>query len=780
MKKMNHLLGFMVLGLALSVTSCGKSYTVTFDTNDGSTILAVTVDGKGTVGTVANPTKEGHNFAGWYLDEAFTQEVDLTTYVPTADVTVYAKWTVESFDINFEENGGTAVSDTTAEYGKPVTLPAAPTKEGYDFVKWYLDEELMQPYANQAIKEDTTLYAKWRSSLVYVGTETNEAIYNPEDGTYSFTIELGLWGRFQLMYQGNYISADDENLTITGLFTDGAADWTKNLYCGGEEGGPVDYTTFICSHSSKVLYGVTYDPANNVLDIQDVTPAIEVPETGFYYNHTYTNSTNGVDLSELTKVELNPDTNTYSFEVELAAWRYVNMYYNGQPVDSVDIVKNFNVNGGNIYIGDGTDPTTNFYTSVANKYKFEYTPATADSQAVVTTSLVIEIPETGVYYMYTNPANVLQAPKAATYDEATGSYSFEVELAQWRYAQIYVDGVAVDSADENLEYTLASGLYIDTDDATKSNRFYTNSGDTTKYEFTYTPATETTKAKLETALVIPSTGVCFAYTNPSNSVVLLYGNKVVEENGVYTVSVDLAQWRYVKVYENGEAIPASAMTVTGDGWVDGTYDNSTNGSLYIDSDPANFLRSQAGTVNYKVSYNPETNALVIDNLALDESEEPSNSVKVDILSTKGENDSELIVWDTANDAIYSNKTYNLANGWRLYIVVDAEGKIAYMGDMPAKGYVVEEPRNFVCHSDYADLSTNPVVVADDEWSIKVPEGGFIISAYPGSDGSLTARDLYKAITGVDYVESEVHTKTASFDVDNVRVSHVDGVVTIIK
>lgn len=189
MKKMNRLLSFMVLGLAMTMTACDQpvpssgqtvSFVVTFNTNEGSTISEVTVNENGVVGTVEAPTKEGHNFAGWYLDSAFTQEVDLSTYVPTADITVYAKWTVESFDVKFEENGGSDVQDITVDYGTPITLPEAPTKEGYDFVKWYLDEELLRPYANQVVKEDTTLYAKWRSGLVYIGSETGEATYNAD------------------------------------------------------------------------------------------------------------------------------------------------------------------------------------------------------------------------------------------------------------------------------------------------------------------------------------------------------------------------------------------------------------------------------------------------------------------------------------------------------------------------------------------------------------------------------------------------------------------------
>ena len=773
MKKMNRLLSFMVLGLAMTMTACDQpvpssgqtvSFVVTFNTNEGSTISEITVNENGVVGTVEAPTKEGHNFAGWYLDSAFTQEVDLSTYVPTADITVYAKWTIESFDIKFEENGGSDVQDITVDYGTPITLPEAPTKEGYDFVKWYLDEELLRPYANQVVKEDTTLYAKWRSGLVYIGSETGEAVYNA-DGSYTFSVNLPLWGRFQLMYYGTPISANDENLTITGLFNPtNSADWSRNLYCDiPENGTEVDYTTFLCCNAG--VYDITYDPASNTLDIQDGNPVVPIPETGFCYRYTQGAS---ADLVDPITVELDAETNTYSFEVELAQWRYVEMYYNGVIVDSVDVDKAFNINGGNIYIGDGTDPTTSFYTSVANKYKFEYTPATGDAKAKVTTSLVIEIPETGVYYMYTNPENVLQAPKAATFDEATGTYAFEVGLAQWRYINIYKDGVALKFADLAVSgdgwvdgtYNASStvgALYIP--DSPEQIMRPAGEG-VVNYKLVYNPvdnslAIDNLSYEPAPAPTIPETGVYFLYTTNAAGTVYPATSDITEENGAYSITVGLDKWKWVAVYKDGQPLAVADMNVSGDGWVDGTYDNSTNGSLYIPEDATQLMRSQAGVVDYKLTYNPTDNTLVIDNLAL--SDQPSDAQTY-----------------TFNDGDYyalfaeSGATVNVLEKYRLYVAIDAEGKIAYMCEMPINGYsVFDSPRKFVCHSDYADINNNPAMtISGSSYSIVVPQGGQILEMWTGS---ANVQAFMVDVTGLAYAECAINTNATSINVDNVRI-----------
>jgi len=69
-------------------------FTVTFDSNGGSEVANYTnvLDGSKITAPVA-PTKAEFDFAGWFKDEALTQEWNFSTDVVEANTTLYAKWT---------------------------------------------------------------------------------------------------------------------------------------------------------------------------------------------------------------------------------------------------------------------------------------------------------------------------------------------------------------------------------------------------------------------------------------------------------------------------------------------------------------------------------------------------------------------------------------------------------------------------------------------------------------------------------------------------------------
>lgn len=72
--------------------------------------------------------------------------------------------------VTFEANGG-EMSTTVmqAECGKTLTLPADPTKAGYEFAGWFIDAEFTTAYDNSKLVESGfTLYAKWESKEVEV------------------------------------------------------------------------------------------------------------------------------------------------------------------------------------------------------------------------------------------------------------------------------------------------------------------------------------------------------------------------------------------------------------------------------------------------------------------------------------------------------------------------------------------------------------------------------------------------------------------------------------
>ena len=76
-------------------SACKKDYTftVTFNSNGGSTVAAQTIT-KGEKTTEPDePTKEGYTFAGWFTDNVFTDKV-IFPFSATSNITLYAKWLV--------------------------------------------------------------------------------------------------------------------------------------------------------------------------------------------------------------------------------------------------------------------------------------------------------------------------------------------------------------------------------------------------------------------------------------------------------------------------------------------------------------------------------------------------------------------------------------------------------------------------------------------------------------------------------------------------------------
>ena len=67
------------------------TYTVSFNTNEGSTVPSQTLERGKTATKPADPTLENNVFGGWYSDEELTSEYDFTTPV-TGSFTLYAKW----------------------------------------------------------------------------------------------------------------------------------------------------------------------------------------------------------------------------------------------------------------------------------------------------------------------------------------------------------------------------------------------------------------------------------------------------------------------------------------------------------------------------------------------------------------------------------------------------------------------------------------------------------------------------------------------------------------
>ena len=228
-----------------------NQYTITFDTAGGSAIAPVTQDYGTAITAPANPTREGYTFLGW--DKA------IPATMPAENMTIKAKWKVNSYTITFDTNGGSTVAPITQDYGSAITAPAYPTREGYTFLGW--DKAIPETMP----AENMTITAKWKVNQYTITFDTNggseiapitqdygtqiAAPANPTKEGYTF---IG-WDK------AIPATMPAENVTIT-------AKWKVNQYTitfdtvGGSTVAPItqDYGTAITAPANPTREGYTF------------------------------------------------------------------------------------------------------------------------------------------------------------------------------------------------------------------------------------------------------------------------------------------------------------------------------------------------------------------------------------------------------------------------------------------------------------------------------------------------------------------------------------------
>lgn len=197
-----------------------SGYTVSFNTNGGSSISSITSTksfngwnnsspgtfsgttytyGEGSGYITANyknnsvnlpkPTKSGYTFGGWYTASSGGTKVN-NTYTPTGNITLYAHWSANSYTLSFDANGcGTlGVSYVTATVGKTYGdaddgdgLPSIALTTGKKFDGWYTSSSGGNKITNSttvtASSDNGTLYAH----CSYINYNIN---YNLANGTH--------------------------------------------------------------------------------------------------------------------------------------------------------------------------------------------------------------------------------------------------------------------------------------------------------------------------------------------------------------------------------------------------------------------------------------------------------------------------------------------------------------------------------------------------------------------------------------------------------------------
>lgn len=157
-----------------------KTYTVTFDYQNGSPSDARTVSEGNTVTPPENPVRDGYDFQGWVGIDG--SEFDFEQPI-TSDTLVSAKWKKHEdpkpvmHTVTFNSNGGTSIDPQTVQDGLTVRRPADPVKNDYVFDGWYLDND--QYDFNKPVTGDITLTAIYHRKPI------------PQPNTYTVRFDTG-------------------------------------------------------------------------------------------------------------------------------------------------------------------------------------------------------------------------------------------------------------------------------------------------------------------------------------------------------------------------------------------------------------------------------------------------------------------------------------------------------------------------------------------------------------------------------------------------------------
>lgn len=154
-------------------TATKRSYTATFNGNGGSTPSpsSITKEYNTALGTLPTCTRTGYTFLGWYTASSGGTKISTTTVV-TKDITYYAQWSINSYTLTFNPNGGTVTpTSKNLEYNSAYGTLPTPTRASnaqytYTFAGWYTAATggTQVTTNTKMAAKDTTVYAHWTSN----------------------------------------------------------------------------------------------------------------------------------------------------------------------------------------------------------------------------------------------------------------------------------------------------------------------------------------------------------------------------------------------------------------------------------------------------------------------------------------------------------------------------------------------------------------------------------------------------------------------------------------
>lgn len=181
-------------------------YTVTFNGNSNTSgsptaasLTQATSGASVTLTAAGTLARTGYTFGGWNeaADASGTNRLAGATYTPTSNITLYAKWTPDTYAVTYSGNsntGGAAPSNQTKTYAVNLTLASNTgtlVLTGYTFAGWNTsangtgtDYAEVATYSTNA---SLTLYAKWTANTYTLTYDGNTPTTGNPPGSANYT-----------------------------------------------------------------------------------------------------------------------------------------------------------------------------------------------------------------------------------------------------------------------------------------------------------------------------------------------------------------------------------------------------------------------------------------------------------------------------------------------------------------------------------------------------------------------------------------------------------------
>lgn len=187
------------------------TYVVNFNTDGGNSVSNQIINKDGTITKPQDPVRDGYKFLGWYSNNVLfdfntpiTKNLELvakwekvkdnsttgtttttkkndttssttkktttkkndTTNTTTTKKTTTTTTEAKKYTVTFDSNGGSKVSSKEVTSGSKVTKPSNPTRTGYKFGGWTLNNKAYD--FNSKVTSNITLVAKWTAKTYTV------------------------------------------------------------------------------------------------------------------------------------------------------------------------------------------------------------------------------------------------------------------------------------------------------------------------------------------------------------------------------------------------------------------------------------------------------------------------------------------------------------------------------------------------------------------------------------------------------------------------------------